>query len=130
MADITKKFEDFKKKQEKKFDKTQEFEPLSTDIVAMNKLDSGEYEVIDEPIDILQITGMITDPDEISKIEEGFTLDTSLVVTDAKIGDIIWLTCLLQKTGSHGINSQSMGVMQCRIINTYKGLSKLSQLNR
>ena len=38
MADITKKFEDFKKKKDNKFSKENEFEPMSNDIVALGKL--------------------------------------------------------------------------------------------
>jgi len=129
MADITKKFEDFKKKQEKKFDKTQEFEPLSNDIIAMNKLDTGDYEVIDEPVDILQVTGMITDPDEISKIEENFTMDTSVNIKDVKRGQILWLTAMLQRTSGTSINSQKLGVVKVRVVDYFYGLSKLNQIN-
>jgi hypothetical protein len=129
MADITKKFEDFKKKQDKKFDKTQEFEPLSNDIVAMNKLDTGDYEVIDEPVDILQVTGIITDPDEISKIEENFTMDTSVNIKDVKRGQILWLTAMLQRTSGTSINSQKLGVVKVRVVDYFYGLSKLNQIN-
>jgi hypothetical protein len=43
MSDITKKFDDFKNKNIKKFNKSKEYEPLSDDIVAMSKLDNGDY---------------------------------------------------------------------------------------
>lgn len=134
MSDITKKFDDFKEEEKKKFDKTNSYEPLSNDIIALSKLDNGELVKIKGTVNITQITGVITDPSEIKDIEdtikEGFTMDTSLIIKDTKIGQKIWLTCILEKSGSHGINSQSMGVVECRVLNTYKGLSKLNMLKR
>ena len=46
MGNITKKFDDFKNKEVKKFDKTKEYQPLSDDVIALAKLDTGEYEEI------------------------------------------------------------------------------------
>ncbi|MFW6226107.1 MAG: hypothetical protein ACOC3V_04040, partial [bacterium] len=61
MSDITSDFENFKKKQDKKFSKDKEYNPLSKDVVALSKLDTGEYEPIEGDVDILQITGAVTD---------------------------------------------------------------------
>lgn len=131
MADITKKFNDFKNKEIKKFNKTKTYEPLSDDITILNKLDTGEYEEIKEPVEIVQITGMITDEEEIkklNKLDENFTLDTSLTIKDIKVGQIIWLTALLQRTSGSSINSQKLGVVQVRVVNFYYGLNKLNQI--
>jgi hypothetical protein len=128
MADITKKFDDFKNKEIKKFDKTKTYEPLSDDIIALNKLDTGEYEEITEPIEIVQITGMITDEEEIKQLEESFVLDTSVTIKDIKRGDTIWMTALLQRTSGSSINSQKLGVVKVRVVDYYWGLNKLNQI--
>lgn len=129
MADITKKFDDFKDKEVKKFDKTKEYQPLSDDIIALAKLDTGEYEEIEGPISISQITGIVTDPEEIKEIEnavkENVTLDTSLILKDVKRGQIIYLTALLEKSKTSSWNAQTMGVVKCRIVDYYYGLNKL-----
>jgi len=129
MGDITKKFYDFKNKEVKKFDKTKEYKPLSDDVTALSKLDNGEYEEIKGPVTITQITGVVTDPEEIKEIEksvkENVTLDTSLVLKDIKRGDIIYLTALFEKSKTSSWNAQTMGVIKCRIVDYYYGLNKL-----
>lgn len=129
MGDITKKFGDFQKKDIKKFDKKKEYEPLSDDIIVMSKLDNGEYEEIEGPVNITQITGVVTDPEEIKEIEkavkENVTLDTSLVLKDVKRGQIIYLTALLEKSKTSSWNAQTLGVVKCRIVDYYYGLNKL-----
>lgn len=134
MGDITKKFDDFKKKDIKKFDKTKEYEPMSDDIVALAKLDSGEYEAIEGEINITQITGVVTDPDEIKEIEqavkENVTLDTSLVLKDIKRGQVLYLTALLEKNKTSSWNSQTMGVVKVRVVDYYYGLNKLRTIKR
>ena len=129
MGDITSKFDDFKNKEVKKFDKTKEYQPLSDDVIALAKLDTDEYEKIKGPISISQITGVVTDPDEIKEIEkaikENVTLDTSLILKDVKRGQIIYLTALLEKSKTASWNAQTMGVVKCRIVDFYYGLNKL-----
>ena len=129
MSDITKKFDDFKDKEVKKFDKDKEYEPLSDDVTTLAKLDTGEYEEIKGPVNITQITGVVTDPEEIKEIEnavkENVTLDTSLVLKDVKRGQIIYLTALLEKSKTASWNAQTMGVVKCRIVDYYYGLNKL-----
>ena len=110
--------------------KIKKFKDLSDDIVTLSKLDDGTYEEIKEPISILQVTGLITDPDEIKKIEEAFTLDTSVVVKDIKRGDILWLTCLLEKTNTQSRNAQNWGVLKVRIVDYYYGLNKLNTIKK
>ncbi len=110
--------------------KVKKFKDLSDDIVALSKLDDGTYEEIKEPISVLQITGLITDKDELAKIDEAFTLDTSVVVKDIKRGDILYLTALLEKTNSTSRNAQNWGVIKVRVVDYYWGLNKLNTLKK
>ena len=89
MTDITTKFDDFKSKKIKNFDKSKEFQPLSDDIIAISKLDNGDYEKVKGPVEIVQITGIITDEDEIKKLDEiagGPVFSTDLGVKQVKRG--------------------------------------------
>jgi len=132
MTDITTKFKDFKNKKIKKFNKKQEFDALSDDIIAISKSDNGDYQKITEPVEIVQITGVVTDEEEIKKLNEvvgGPVISTDLSLKQVKRGQLIWLTCLLQRPGSTAvINSQTMGVISARIVDIWYGLSKLSTL--
>jgi hypothetical protein len=135
MADLIKKFNDFENKKQKKFNKNGTYEPLSNDIITVNNIvvkseDDENYIEVKEPVNILQITGMITDPDEIKKIDEAFTLDTSVVIKDIKRGDILYLTALLEKTTTTSRNPQNWGVVKVRVVDYYWGLNKLNQLRK
>ena len=110
--------------------KIKKYKDLSDDIIVLAKLEDGTYEEIKEPVSILQVTGLITDPDEIKQIEEAFTMDTSLVVKDIKRGDILWLTALLEKTNSTSRNAQNWGVVKVRVVDYYWGLNKLNTINK
>ncbi len=132
MSDITKKFYDFKEDKTKKFDKDKEFQPLSDDIIALSKLDNGDYKKVKGPVEIVQITGVITDEDEIKKLDEiagGPVLNTDISLKQVKRGDTIWLTALLQKPSNSTVyNSQTMSVIKARIVDIYYGLNKLNQM--
>lgn len=132
MSDITKKFDDFKAKKVKTFAKSKEFSPLSDDIIAISKLDNGEYKKIDEPMEIVQITGVISDPKEIKKLDEvagGPVLNTDISLKQVKRGDIIWLTAIAQKPNtSASYNTQSYITIKARIVDWYTGLNKLNQM--
>ena len=132
MSDITTKFDDFKNKKVKKFDKEEEFQPLSDDIIALSKLDNGDYEKVKGPIEIVQVTGVITDEDEIKKLDEiagGPVFTTDLGVKQVKRGDIIWITAFIQKPGTQSwTNQQSQATLKCRIVDIYMVLNKLNTL--
>lgn len=132
MADITKKFDDFKNKKVKNFEKDGEFQSLSDDIIAMSRLDNGDYQKVKGPVQIVQITGVITDEDEIKRLDEiagGPVLNTDLSLKQVKRGDTIWLTALLQKPSSSAVySSQTMSVIKARIVDIYYGLNKLNQM--
>ena len=130
--DITTKFNDFKANKIKKFDKEKTYTPLSDDIIAMSKLDNGEYTKIKGPMEIVQITGMITDEEEIKKLDEvagGPVLNTDIGLKQVKRGDIIWLTAILQKPSSTtAYNTQSLCTIKARVVDWYLGLNKLNQM--
>jgi len=134
MGDITKKFGDFKDKEVKKFDKTKEYQSLSDDVTALAKLDTGEYEEIEGPVNITQILGVVTDPEEIKEIEksvkENVTLDTSIIVKDIKRGQTLWLTAMLEKSNTSSWNAQNLGVIKVRVVDYFYGLNKLRTLNK
>lgn len=132
MTDITTKFDDFKDNKIKKFNKDQEYQPLSDDIIAISRLDNGDYKKIKGPVKIIQITGVITDEDEIKRLDEivgGPILNTDISLKQVKRGDTVWLTALLQKPSSSTVyNSQTMSVIKARIVDIYYGLNKLNQM--
>jgi len=132
MSDITTKFDDFKTKKVKDFDKTKEFSPLSDDIIAISRLDNGDYKKITEPVNIIQITGVITDEEEIKKLDEiagGPVLNTDISLKQVKRGDIIWLSAIAQLPGHSSVyNTQSYITIKARIIDWYTGLNKLNQM--
>jgi len=108
--------------------KIKKFKELSDDITALSKLEDGSYEQIKEPVNVLQVTGLITDEEEIKKITEAFTLDTSVVIKNIKRGDILYLTALLEKANTQSRNAQTWGVVKVRIVDYYWGLNKLNTL--
>jgi hypothetical protein len=134
---ITTDFEKFKEKEVKKFNKKKEYDPLADDIVVLRKLDNGEYEKVKGPVEVIQFTGVITDDDEIDKIENqldesvpgGPVFNTDLRLKKIKRGDIIWVTALLERPHSTtSYNSQTMGVIKCRVVDYYYGLNKLKYI--
>lgn len=132
MSDITTKFDDFKNKKVKKFDKEQEFQPLSDDILAISKLDNGDYEKVTGPVKIVQITGVITDENEIKKMNEiagGPVINTDLGLKQVKRGMEIWITAFIQKPATASWTAQnSQAVLRVRIIDIFMGLSKLNTI--
>jgi hypothetical protein len=133
---ITTDFEKFKEKEIKQFQKNKEYDKLSDDIVAIRKLDNGNYEKMNEPVKILQITGIVKDEKEINKIENqlsesipgGPVFNTDLQLKKVKRGDIVWVTALLERPGNTSWNSQTMGVLKCRIVDYYYCLNKLKNI--
>jgi hypothetical protein len=130
---ITKKFHDFKKKELEKNRPADNEQNLSSDIEILKKLDNGEYTKASGSFDIVKIIGIITDENEVNKLEEasgGFQLSTDLTVKEIKRGDIIWLTALLKRPhATTAFNQTTMGVIKARIIDYYYGLNKLKYIN-
>lgn len=133
-TNITTKFSDFKDEKVKKFKKTKEFEPLSDDIIALQELEDGEIEKIKGPVEIVKITGIVTNPEKIKKIEEtinsGPVFSTDLQVKEVKIGSIIYVTAFIKRPGStvSWSSQQSQAVLSCRITQIYYGLNKLKYI--
>jgi hypothetical protein len=130
---ITKNFEEYKKKKASEFKKTKKFDPLSSDIIALRELEDGNVEKVEGPIEILQVTGVITDKDRIAKLEEsisgGPVFNSDIGSKDVKRGDIIWVTALAQRPHSASWNAQpSYHVLKCRIVDIFYGLNKLKTI--
>ena len=114
------------------------FEDLNNpeDIIALQKNDDGEYEKIKEPVNIVKVTGVLTDEKEVDKLENqlesitgGPVFNTDLQLKQVKRGDTIWVTALLQKTkGTVWNTQQTMGVLKCRVTDIYYGLNKLKSI--
>jgi len=110
----------------KQFSEKKDNQNLQDDITTFIK-DENKFIKTDEPLEIIQITGLLTDKSEIKKLEENMTIDKSLNVGEVKRGQIIWLTALLKKPGTSYTN-QTLGVLKLRIVDYYYGLSKLNQV--
>ena len=130
---ITKDFEEYKQKKAKEFNKSKTYEPLSSDIVALKELEDGSIEKVKGPIEIVQVTGVITDKDRIEKLEEASVIGPQFNIAknpgEIKIGSFIWLTALAQRPGTTSWNSQlSYVTIQTRVVNIYSGLNKLKTI--
>lgn len=130
---ITKDFEEYKQKKVDKFKKDKTFDPLSSDIVALKELEDGNIEKVKGPIEIVQVTGVITDEDRIAKLEESITggpqFNADLGSKEVKRGDIIWVTALAQRPQSASWNAQpSYHVIKCRVVDIFYGLNKLKTI--
>lgn len=91
----------------------------------IESINSDEYE-IDQIIDI------ITDVEELKKIEEGSGKNlqtTNLTYKSVDRNDIIWITCMLKpRNSSSAYPMGEMGVIKCKVLETFYGLTKLKQL--
>lgn len=125
---ITTKFNEFKQKQVDKEINKKNKQNLSTDIIAVQKLQDGSYEKISGPIKVIQLTGIVTDISDIKKIEEGMTIDSTLSVGKIERGQMFYLTALLEKSGVRGFTNQTLGVVQVRVIDYWYGLSILNSV--
>ncbi len=114
-----KKYKDFK---QNKSDKNQN---IQYDILTIDDK-KGELKKIKEPVEIVQITGVISN-DDMKKLTETHIVHASFVGDSIKRGDIIWLSCLLKKPGSSYAPNQQ-GVLKLRVVDIYLGLSKLNSI--
>lgn len=101
---------------------------LSTDIImlkpdTLEPINSDEWE-IDKIIDV------ITDPKDIEKYENaGSNVSMDLTVKSVDVGQILWLTALLKpRNKSVAYPLGELGVIQVKVMATFYGLNKLSQL--
>lgn len=130
--DMTMKFHEFKEKQLKE-QPTTKSQNLSNDIEFLQKLDGDDYTKIEGAMEIVKVLSVITDEEDIKKLEEasgGFQLSTDLSVKEVRRGDVIWLTALLKRPHSTTpFNQTTMGVIKARILDYYYGLNKLKYVN-
>lgn len=107
---------------------------LADDIFIVSKnnpsmtLDPKEW-VIDQVVDI------ISDPKEIRQYDNalealgGSNVSTDLGVTNAKVGETLWITLLLKpRNASSAYPLGEMGCAKVKILQVYRGLNKLQQL--
>ena len=114
----------FNKYNEKK--KDEELLPLADDITKI-ETDEG-YEKVQE-VEIVQVTGVLSE-EEAAKIDENFVVHAGdFSGKEIKRGDYVWLSCLMKKPGLSYSASQQ-GVIKCRVVDIFIGLSKLNQLMR
>jgi hypothetical protein len=130
---ITTDFEEFKKSKVKEFNRKKTFEPLSSDIEILRELEDGNIEKIEGPIEIVQVTGIITDKDRIKKLEEsisgGPVFNADFSNKEIKRGSEIWITAIIKKPSSQSWNAQpSYSVIRCRVMDIFYGLNKLKTL--
>ena len=129
---ITSDFEEYKRNKVKDFKTKKTFDPLSSDIIALRELEDGNIEKVSGPIEILEITDVITDKERIKKLEEaviGPQFNIANNPNEIKIGSVIWLTALAQKPNTTSWNSQpSYVTIQTRVMNLYSGLNKLKTI--
>jgi len=123
------KLELFQNRKIEKFKKIGSFEPLSSDILAID--DSGNYIKIEGAVEIEKIVDIIKDEKEIAKLESavtGYPLNTDLQVKEVKRGDIIWCTALLKKSSTSSLFTNHYCSLKCRIIDIYQNLSVLKDV--
>jgi hypothetical protein len=108
--------------------KYENYDNLSDHVAIINKetlepIDSDIYE-IDSIVDI------ISDVDEIKKFENAGNLKTTdLTYKSVDRNDIIWITCMLKpRNKSAAYPLGEMGVIKCKILDTFYGLNKLKTL--
>lgn len=132
MSNLTTDFEEYKNKKVKEFNPKKGFDPISSDIIALKELEDGNIEKVEGPIEILQVSDIITDKDRIAKLEEaiiGPQFNMASNPSEIKIGSIIWLTALAQRPQSASWNVQpSYVTIQTRVVNIYQGLNKLKTI--
>ena len=89
--------------------------------------DGEDYVKVSEPLEIVQITGII-DEEEAKKIEENFVVHAgNFTGKEIKRGDTIWLSCLMKKPGTSYTPNQQ-GVLKTRVTDIFIGLTKLNQI--
>lgn len=88
-----------------------------------------------EPIDpkvweIDTILDVVTDPKDVEKYESaGSNVSMDLTVKSVDVGQTLWLTALLKpRNKSVAYSIGEMGVIQVKVVATFYGLNKLSQL--
>ena len=107
---------------------------LSDDVTNIEMYDKDTLKPIDpEEYEIGEIVGVMTDVDEIEKIEEQTSggMAMGMEPKSYKNGDIVWLTAMLQpRNKSAAYNIGEIGVIKCKIMQTFYGTNKLNQLKR
>lgn len=118
------KFDKFREKKVKKQQSSGTFEPLANDILQLK--DDDSYEKVKGPIEVVQITGVLGE-EEAEKLQETTMVPVNVTST-TKIGQTIWLTCIIKKPGDVSYNSQSVAVIKARVIDIFQGLNAINRI--
>ena len=119
---------DFRKKNE-----TKEMDTNMSDDILMFKPDTlapidPEVWAIDHIVDIIRDPTDIAKYDKIQKESNGY-ITTDLTYKGTGVGETIWITAMLKpRNNSTAYPMGELGVLQCKILQTYYGLTKLNQL--
>lgn len=74
---------------------------------------------------------MLTDKEEIAKLEENILIDTNLTIHEVKKGQTMWITAIISRPNSStSFNSQSTCVIKVRVVDYFWGLNKLKSLRK
>lgn len=106
-----------------------EYSPLPSEVT--HKYEKTDFEPIDsDEYEIESIIDIITDVEEIKKLESaGNIKSTDLTYRSVDRNDIIWITCMLKaRNNSTAYPLGEMGVIKCKVLDTFYGLNKLKQL--
>ena len=129
-----KKWNDFKEtKKDKKIesdsnkgieiDKSSEKEDLADDLTNIQKVIDKAEKLEDSEYTIIGINDVSMDiPDN---IDEATIINADLGGKEAKRGDLLYITAMVQKKNA---NWNSMAVLKVRVVDMYKGLSILNTL--
>lgn len=105
---------------------------LSADIFMVKKdelipIDTAEW-TVDKVVDV------ITDLEQIKKFEGTaavYIKSTNLDYKDVTDNSVIYITCMLKpKNNSTAYPTGQLGILKCRVLQTYYGLTVLNQLKR
>jgi len=129
-----KKWNDFKEtKKDKKiesdsnkgidFEKSEKQEELTDDLTNIQKVIDKAEKLEDSEYTIIGINDVSMDiPDN---IDEATIINADLGGKEAKRGDLLYITAMVQKKNA---NWNSMAVLKVRVVDMYKGLSILNTL--
>tara|TARA_B110001454_G_C12576079_1_gene374029 strand:+ start:224 stop:607 length:384 start_codon:yes stop_codon:yes gene_type:complete len=104
-------------------DKSSEKEDLADDLSNIQKVIDKVEKLEDSEYTIVSINDVSMD--EPSNIDEATIINADLGGKEAKRGDILYITAMVQKKNA---NWNSMAVLKVRVVDMYKGLSILNTL--
>jgi len=105
------------------FEKSDKQEELTDDLTNIQKVIDKAEKLEDSEYTIVGINDVSMD--EPDNIDEATIINADLGGKEAKRGDILYITAMVQKKNA---NWNSMAVLKVRVVDMYKGLSILNTL--